>query len=156
VSATPLVHSTWCRHLGELLHEVNKALSLLSEQTALGHAHVLKEQFSGVLGLHTHLIQLLALLEPRGIGLHQEQRDALGALRRIGLGADNAQIGHPSVGNEGLRAVDDVVVAIFDGSCSHALEVRAGAGFSHGDSRHPLTTAELRETVLLLLLGTYL
>ena len=58
------------------------------------------------------LLQVAAALEAvRVIRFHEDQRDALGALRLVGLHHDADQVGRLPVGDERLRAIDDVLVA---------------------------------------------
>ena len=101
---------------------------------------------------------ILSSLRPRAearrlVGLDHHQRDALGAARRVGLGDDDDQIGVLAVGDEGLRAVEHVVVAALLGRACDALQVGAGAGLGHGDGADQLAGRQLRQPALLLLLG---
>lgn len=91
--------------------------------------------------LHPHLLQLLPLLEPRGGGLHAEERDALGPLAGVRLGAHDDQVGQPAVRDEGLGPVDDVVVAVLRGGGAHALQVASCPWFRHCDGRYHISTA---------------
>src|SRR3546814_2136677 len=51
----------------------------------------------------------------------------------IGLDADEDQVGVLAVGDEGLRPVDDIVIAILLRGRAHPLKVAAGARFGHRD-----------------------
>ena len=116
--------------------------------------HVLEEQLRRVGRIHPELLELAAAAEARRIvGLDHHQRDALGALRRIGLGDHDDQVGVLAVGDEGLRAVEHIAVAGFLRGGAHALQVGAGAGLGHGDRADQLAGRELRQPALLLLLG---
>ena len=89
----------------------------------------------------------------RVVGLDHHQRDALGARRRIGLGDDDDQVGVLAVGDEGLRAVEQVAVAGLLRGGLHALQVGAGARLGHGDGADQFAGGELRQPALFLLLG---
>ena len=52
----------------------------LPQHGAGRHAAVLEEQLASVLRLHAELLELVALAEALGVRVHQEKRDALGAL----------------------------------------------------------------------------
>ena len=100
--------------LRQLLHQLDEALPfLVAEQVGGRHAHVVEEQLRRVVGLQADLVEVAAALEALDlVGLDDDQRRALGALRRVGLGDDDDQIGELAVGDEGLRAVDAIVVAV--------------------------------------------
>ncbi len=68
----------------------------------------------------------------------------------IGLGDDDDEVGVLAVGDEGLRAVEDDLVARADGGGLDALQVGTGAGFGHGDGRDDFAARHLRQPVLLL------
>ena len=59
----------------------------------------------------------------------------------------------PAVGDERLRAVDDVVLAVAAGGGLDALQVGAGAGFGHRDGADQLAARHARQPVALLLLA---
>ena len=73
--------------------------------------------------------------------------------RRVGLHRGDHEVGVDAVGDEGLRAVDHVVVAVADGRGGHAGQVGADAGLGHGDGGDQLARADAREPALLLLVG---
>ena len=64
--------------------------------------------------------EVAAALEAGTVGLHQHQDHALGAGAGIGLGDDDDEIGEPAVGDEGLLAVDDELVALAQRRGAHA------------------------------------
>ena len=74
-------------------------------------------------------------------------------LLRVGAGGDEDQVGGVAVGDEGLRAVDDVVVAVLDGRRLQRGEVGAAGRLGHPDRGQDLAGAEAGEPALLLLLG---
>jgi hypothetical protein len=109
--------------LGQLVHQVDKALVGLTEHGAGWHAAVLEEQLAGILGVHAHLLQLVALDETLGAFVHKEQGDALGALGGLRLGAHDHHVAVPAVGDIGLAAVDNVVVSVASGHGAHTRQV---------------------------------
>ena len=72
-----------------------------------------------------------------------------------GLGArgDHDQVGAVAVGDEGLGAVEDPVVAVADRGGLQRGEVGAAGGLGHGDRGEQLAGAEPGQPALLLLLG---
>src|SRR6516164_5449998 len=100
------------------------------------------------------LVQYPAAFEPGlTVGFDDEQRDPLGSLTRVGLRHDDQQIAMGSVGDERLRPVDHVIVAVTDGGGSHRLQIRAGPGLGHRDGQHRLARRHTRKPARLLLLG---
>ncbi|MCY1331083.1 hypothetical protein D9M69_167340 [compost metagenome] len=138
---------------GQLLHQVGEALAFRAEQVLRRHADVVEEQLAGVLGLHADLLQALALAEAGHRGVHQEQADAAGAGRRIGLGHDYHHVAVHAVGDEGLGAVQHVMVAVAHGTGAHALQVGAGARLGHGDGADQLAAGHARQVGLLQVLA---
>src|SRR5262249_3716388 len=58
-----------------------------------------------------------------------------------------------AVGDEALRAVDDVLVALLDGGGAHPGDVRAGVGLGQAEGGEPRSFGELAEVLALDLLG---
>ena len=141
--------------LRQFLHELDEALAFLEAEQVLGRQRdILEEQLRGVGGIEAELLELAAAAETRRVGgFHHHQRDALGALLRIGLGDDDDQVGVLAVGDEGLRAVEQVAVALLHRRGADVLQVGAGAGLAHGDGADHLAAGELGQPALLLLLG---
>ena len=100
--ATP-VAAMLRRSWGRLLHEAEEALALAAEQVLGGHPHVGEEQLGRVLAVQPDLVEVATALEALHAPLHHEQRDALVALGRIGLGGHDHEVGVDAVGDEGLR-----------------------------------------------------
>jgi hypothetical protein len=94
---------------------------------------VVEEQLRGVLGLEADLVEVAAALEALHAALDHEQADALVAGVGVGAGHDDHEVGEDAVGDERLRAVEDVVVALVDGRGADALQVGAGARLGHRD-----------------------
>ena len=85
--------------------------------------------------------------------LDDEQRDPLVAGLGVGPGDHDHQVGQDAVGDEGLLAVEDVVVAGVDGGGADALQVGAGPGLGHRDRRDELAGAQPGQPARLLLVG---
>ncbi len=56
----------------------------------------------------------------------------------VGLDRSDHQIGIDPVGDEGLRPIDDVDVAIANGRCLDPGQIRACAGLGHGNGGHEI------------------
>ena len=138
--------------LGQLLHQVPEAHVLLAQQVAHGHLDVVKEKFGGVLSHQADLFELAAFAEPRCALFHHDQRHALGAQIGRGLADHDHDLGIDAVGDEGLGAVDDVVVAFALGGGAHGFEVAARAGLGHGDGADHFTGGHLGQPAVALLL----
>ena len=99
------------------------------------------------------------MLDARGgeagrIGLDDEGAHALAATRvRIGDGEDRDEVRDRAVGDEALRAVEDVVVAVAGGPHPHCRHVAAGRRLGQGERGEPLPGGEPRQVSVLLLLG---
>ncbi|MNT26397.1 hypothetical protein D3C72_1619680 [compost metagenome] len=117
--------------------------------------HVVEEQLGGVLRLHADLVEHAAhAVALAALGLDDEDRGALGALRRVGLGHDQHHAREKAVGDEGLGAADAVAaVGLLLGARAHALQVGAGARLGHGDGADQLAARHARQVALLLFLG---
>ena len=82
-----------------------------------------------------------------------QQGDAVRALGGVGLGDDDDQAGVVAVGDEGLGAADDVLVAVADRFGGDVLQVRPGPGLGHGDRADQVAGGHARQPAELLLLG---
>lgn len=108
----------------EVLHQVDEALALLTEEVRLGDPYVLEVQLGRVLGVQADLVQVAAPLETDHAALDHEQADALVTGLGVRTGDDDDQVGQDPVGNEGLLPVEDVVVAVLDRGRPDALQVQ--------------------------------
>ncbi|MNO43811.1 hypothetical protein D3C76_340400 [compost metagenome] len=97
------------------------------------------------------LVQLASTLETGTGGFHSDQADAFGAGGRVGLAHHDDQVGDQAMADEGLAAVDHVLVAIAHGGGAHGLEVAAGARLGHGDGQDQLAGTGTRQPSLFLL-----
>ena len=139
--------------LGQLLHQVDEAHAFLADQVLGGDFHVLEEQLRSVLGFHAHFLQVLAFLEAFHALFDDQQAGALGAFAGVGLGHHDHDVGVLAVGDEGLGAVEDVVITVLHGVGLNALQVGAGARFAHGDGADQLAADHLRQQALFHFLG---
>ena len=102
--------------------------------------------------MEADLVEVAAPGIALAVCLDEDQRDALGAGRGVGLGDDDDEIGMLAVGDVGLGAVEDIMVAVALGGGADALEVGAGAGLGHGDRGRGFAGDHPRQPVSLLLL----
>ncbi len=98
------------------------------------------------------LRQLATAGEALPVGLDDQQADALVPFRRVGLDRGDDQVGVLAVGDEGLAAVDDVVVAVAPCGRGDAGDVGAGTRFGHGEGEDRLTGDGAGQPAGLLLL----
>src|SRR5699024_1213219 len=139
---------------GEVDHEVDEALVEFAEERLGRHADVGEREFGSVLGVHAELLELAALLETGRVGVDDEQRGALRGLRlEIGASDDDDEVAVDAVGDEGLRPVDDPVVAVANGFRRDVLQIRAGIRLGHGDRADHVTRGQPGQILLLLSLS---
>ena len=74
-------------------------------------------------------------------------------LRSSAIGAhhQHEQAREPAVGDEGLAAIDHVVIALLHGARADALEIGARAGLGHADGANELARGQARQPALLLI-----
>ncbi len=111
--------------LRQLSHQHVEAAVSHAQQVALGHPDVLEEELSRVLRLEAKLLEVPPLLEALHAILHHNEGGAmsLGLRIRIGDGHDDVGVSHDAVGDEGLAAVEDEVVAVQLGVGPDSLKV---------------------------------
>src|SRR6185436_13915775 len=97
---------------GQLLHQVDETVVLLSQQVFGGHLDVVEAKLGGVLALQTHLLQALALGKTLHRRIDDNETRTFRTLRRIRLRDHDHKVAVPAVRYEGLRAVDDVAIAL--------------------------------------------
>ncbi len=81
-----------------------------------------------------------------------QQRNALGA-GVTGTHHHHQQVGGKAIGDEGLGAIDDIVIVHKLGARANGFEIGAAARFGHGDAGQHLATGELGQPLLFLLFG---
>src|SRR4029453_13669544 len=110
-----------------------EALALRADQVDGGHTAIVEEDLAGRRSLDAELRFDAADLEAGGVGPNNEAREAVMALRRVragclglndeardavvargrvGLGEHRVEMGDAGVGDEALRAVQNVLVAL--------------------------------------------
>ncbi|MBC8425991.1 2-dehydropantoate 2-reductase [bacterium] len=138
--------------LGEHLHELNKAQAFLFAQQVAGrHAHIVEEQFRGVLRVLADFFQVAAALKALDlIGLNHNEAGAFGAFLRVSFCYHDDEICVLAIGDKGFLAIDQVVVAVADCRCLYALEIAAGARFGHGDGADQFAGGHAGKPFLLL------
>ena len=99
------------------------------------------------------LPQLLLAHHARQVHVDQEQREAVVARVRVGLGDEHDEVGPVAVGDVGLRAVDDVLVAVAHRARLDARDVGARVGLGDAQAGDLLALDRRHEVGLLLLLG---
>ena len=117
------------------------------------HPHVGERQLGGVLRVQAQLVEVAAALEAGHAALEDHQRHAAAPVVRVVAGLDRGdhEIGVDAVGDERLRAVDDVAVAVALGAGAHAGEVGSRAGLGHRDRGDELARDDPRQPALFLL-----
>jgi hypothetical protein len=96
----------------QLFHQITKALSLFTKEVITRHAHIVKEQFSGILRVQSNLFQASAALVARHITFDDQRTDPLMPGFRAGFRRCDHQVVEDAVGDEGLLAVQEVNIAI--------------------------------------------
>ena len=117
---------------------------------------VVEDQLGCVGGVHAELVELARDREPRGIGVHQEQREALVSGFTIAPGDQDAEVRAGPVRDEGLLSVDDPTFARATSRGLDAGDIRPGVGFADAETGDLLSADSRDEVSLLLLLGTEL
>ena len=120
------------------------------------HPDVVEEQLGGVLAVHADLVEVAAPLEAVHPPFEDQQRQPGVTLGRVGLRGDDHEVGVDAVGDERLRAVDDVLVAVTDRRGGDAGEVGAGAGFGHRDGGDQVAGGDAGHPAFGLLVGAVL
>lgn len=131
------------------MHELIEALSLLTQAIGDGHTHIGEHQLAGVLRVQADLLQVPATGEAGGIGRGDQQRQPLVWVVG-GAGRDDEQVAVLSVGDERLRSVDDIVVAVEHRRRADAGQVAARSGFGHRDTEDRLTADDAGQPPSLL------
>ena len=119
-----------------------EAAALVAEAIGNRHPGVVEEQFGGVLRVASDLGEVAATGESWRVGLHDEQGDTTVPRLVPGPHRGDEEVAVDAVGDERLRAVDDVVVAVADGARGQSGEIRADTRFGHGDGGDQLARAQ--------------
>ncbi len=137
----------------ELPHDVVEALADLAEHGGGRDAHVLEGQQRRVGGVHAELLEALLADHAGRVHRHEEEREAVVAGVRVGLGDEHDHVGAVAVGDVGLGAVDDVLVAVAHRARLDAGDVGAGVGLGDAEAEDLLAGDRGDDPLLLLLLG---
>ena len=101
--------------------------------------------------LHADLIEVSPTAEPRRLGgFHQDQGNGLGAGIAVGLGGNADQVGGLPIGDEYLGAIEAIIITVADGGSADVAQVRAGAGFGHGERGDHFAARQLGQPACLL------
>src|ERR1019366_9143947 len=137
--------------LGPVRDEIAEPLALVAEQVGRRHGDGVEEQLGGVLGVLTDLLEIAAAVEAVYSTLDEQQADTAVALARVGLNGDDDQIRVDPVGDEGLRSVEQVVVAGADRRRLDPGEIGSGARLGHRARGDQLAAGDRRQPAFALL-----
>ncbi len=118
-----------------------------------GHLDVVERDRRGVGGALPELVLLLVDRDAVPLALDDERADALVARVLVGLRVDGVVVGVAAVGDEALRAVEDVLVTLLDGGRAHARDVGAGVRLGQAERGELELLGQHPEVLLLGLLG---
>ena len=137
----------------EGLHRDLEPLALLAQPILDGYDDVCERERGGVGRALPHLVQVLLDLHARGVHRHDKGRDAAMTLAGIGLCEDDGPRGVARVRDEGLRAVQDVRVALPHCGRLHARDIGPGVRLAQAERAEDRLFEERWKPLLLLLLG---
>ena len=129
------------------------ALTFLAQTVLDRHAHVGEGERAGVRTMLAELVLDRDDLVAGGVGRHDKGGDAALAGVRVGHREKDDDIAVLARGDELLRAVDDVVIAIAARAGLERRGVRSGLRFGQGEAADPLARRHLRQEALFLRLG---
>jgi len=139
----------------ELLHDVIESASFLPHERSGGYAHIIKTYLSSVRSAPAQFVQLGGG-DAGGVPVYDEHADARSLGIGVGLCGHNQKIAEHPVGDEGLAAVDDVMVAIALGRGTHGGHIAAPARLGDGKTPEDLARYALAQIVLLLRLRAFI
>src|SRR5262249_16655030 len=147
-----------CRYIDppqlEAAEDMVQPASLNAADQAIGwDLVVIEAEFAGVEALVSELLELAADREPGPLLGDQQAHAPVSRLCvRIGLDQEREAVPLHTVGNPGLAAIDDVLVAWASGDGSDRLEVSAAIGLRQSDTPAELAGGKPRKKLGLLLL----
>ena len=141
--------------LRQFLHQLDEALALdFAKKVGSWHTHFIKEQLRCIRSMLANLFKVPAAAEAfHLVCLDNGNRNALGALGRVRLHANEDQVCGLAIRDEGLRAIDDVFAAIALGGRFHALQVRACTGLRHRNGGYEFARTNAGQPTPLLFFG---
>ena len=138
----------------EGLHRDLEAVSFIAETVVDGDANIVELEFGCRRAADPELVLEPGGGEARRVGLHDEGGHPLATTCiRISQGEDGEHVGDRPVGDEALRAVEHVGVAVASGAHSVGGDVAAGRRLGEPEGDQPLPAGEPREVTRLLLVG---
>ena len=131
-----------------------EAFPLVTQKVFFGYMAILKGDLHCIACPHPELVLFLGYRETGRVGLDDHRADAVSALSLLVGNADGDEDAAVlAVGDEGLGAVDDVVLTFIFGVGEHACGVAAAAGLGQAPRAEHLTLRERRQIFALLLLA---
>ena len=107
-----------------VVHELCVPLPSTPPSRFSTHLHAFEEQLRGVLAVQAHLVEHAAhAISGQVLGLHHDDGQAAAAILGVGSHHQHQQAREPAVGDKGLATIDDVVIALFNGARTNALEI---------------------------------
>jgi hypothetical protein len=137
----------------ERLERGEEAGALLADHPVGRDAAVLEVDLAGRRALDAELALLGADGEAGVVGVHDEGRDALAALLRVGDGHDRVVRVDAGAGDPALGAVEHVGVAVADGARLHRAGVGAGLPLGQPVGERRLAGGDLRQVARLQVLA---
>ncbi len=138
------------------LHQGTEGTLLAAQKGVLAHFAVLKHQLCGVGGAVAHLLELAGDLEPGGVPVNDEHRDAPAAHLFVGVRRHKAEVADGAVGDEVLAAVDDVAAVLLVSTGGQTGHVGPGVRLGDGVRTDGLTGDGGGKVFVTLLLGAEL
>ena len=138
--------------VGEAGHRRRVAGAFGADQRLGADPDVVEVDVSGPGAGLAHLLVLRADRDTGRPGRHQEAGNPFGGRRiRVGTREDHEDVGHRSVGDVTLGAVDDPAVAVTHRTRLQPGRIGAGVGLGERERRGPLPRRHLRQIRRLLL-----
>ena len=137
----------------ERLHCDLEAVALLAEAVRSRDDDIGERECRGVGRALAHLVEVLLHLDARRVHRNDERRHSLVPLGRIRLGEDDGPGGVAGVRDEGLRAVQDVLVTPALRLRLQVGDIGAGLGLGEAERAEDRLVEERRQPLRLLFLA---
>jgi len=137
----------------ERLHRQLEAVAFRAEPIDRRHDDVLQREGRGVRRALPHLVEVLLDRHAGRVHRDDERRDAAVPLGDVGLREDDRPLGVARVRDEGLRAVQDVLVAAALGARLQPGDVGACVGLGEPERAEDRALDQRRQPLGLLLVG---
>ena len=135
-------------------HRDLEPVAHLAEHLLVGDLDVVERDRRCVRAAEAHLVMDRLRLEARLVGIDEEAGETAVGLRRIGLGEDQRHLGVVAHRDPHLRPVDDPAGVGLARAGALVGGVGAGVRLGEAEAPEPLPGAQLRQVVVLLLLGS--